>query len=133
MASGEASGTLLGGNLGTFALLFGTRWQPDLTDVILFLEECGENSIGEIRRILVQIRQQPTANGLRGIVFGKINTSCYREYEINLHKTLVEVFGDLDIPIISEAGFGHIYPFQILPVGGTCRIDTHKRSFEIDV
>ena len=128
----RAQWTILGGNLGTFSLLFWTEWSPDLSGKILFLEEWGGDDLGDIRRRLTHLRQQPTADKIAGLVFGKLNRRCFREYDIDWHQTLLDIFWDLHIPIITWAPFGHIYPFQIFPIGGVCEVDTQERKYTIN-
>ncbi|MBD3329849.1 LD-carboxypeptidase, partial [Candidatus Dojkabacteria bacterium] len=40
---GEAEGKILGGNVGTFNLLHGTQYMPDISDSILFIEDDSES------------------------------------------------------------------------------------------
>lgn len=126
---GKWEGTIIWGNLSTMGILAGTPYDPSFEEVILFLEECGESSMGDIRRDLMHLRQSHDCVKVRWIVFGKINKVCHREIDLDLDQCLLDVFGDLDIPIISWAPFGHIYPFQIFPIGGKCTIDTKNESY----
>ena len=47
---GEATGTIVGGNLSTFKLLGGTRYIPSLKNTILFLEDDYESDASHIDR-----------------------------------------------------------------------------------
>lgn len=58
--SGEAEGTILGGNLCTFNLLQGTEFMPNAKSIILFLEddsESAENFLLEFDRNLESLMQ----------------------------------------------------------------------------
>ena len=71
MYEGEAQGKLLGGNLGTLCLLFGTPYMPDLEGSILLLEDDEEVNAVHFDRALQSLIHQPGFEGVQGIAFGK--------------------------------------------------------------
>src|SRR5687768_7134681 len=54
LSGGTAEGRLVGGNLALVAAMIGTRFAPDFTDSILFLEDVGERTY-RVDRMLRQI------------------------------------------------------------------------------
>jgi len=71
---GEATGTILGGNLCTFGLLQETEYFPDLSNSILFLEDDDlpkEYSAVEFDRNLQSIIQQTGFEKVKGLVIGR--------------------------------------------------------------
>jgi|SRR5215208_7190205 muramoyltetrapeptide carboxypeptidase len=66
MYEGEAEGTLLGGNLGTLCLLFGTPYMANLEGSILLLEDDEETGPVHIDRQLQSLIHQPGFEGVRG-------------------------------------------------------------------
>lgn len=115
---GEAEGRLLGGNLGTLALLFGTSYMPDLDGAILLLEDDEEIRTHHFDRTLQSLLHQPGFEGVRGIVFGRFQRASNMDLE-----TLREVLRakpKLDrLPIVANASFGHTTPAFTFPIGGT--------------
>lgn len=135
MQKGEASGTLLGGNLCSFNLLQGTQYMPELEGVILFLEEdnyCPGYMCQEFDRNLVSLIQQKGFGGVKGIVIGKFEwgsgvTRAKLERIIASKKQLQ------GLPIIANADFGHTTPMLTLPVGGKVAIQAGVRGASIEV
>lgn len=72
--AGKTEGVIVGGNLCSFNLLQGTKYMPDLTDKILFLEDdalVGKEFPYEFDRNLTSLIQQPNFEKIRGIVIGR--------------------------------------------------------------
>ena len=68
---GDAEGRLLGGNLGTLCLLFGTPYMPELEGSILLLEDDEEENPVDFDRHLQSLIHQPGFEGVRAVVIGK--------------------------------------------------------------
>ena len=121
---GEARGTLLGGNLGTLALLFGTSFMPDLEGTVLLLEDDEEIKPEHFDRTLQSLIHQPGFEGVRGIVLGRFQRASNMDLE-----TLGEVVvakPELDrLPIVANASFGHTTPAFTFPIGGTGALRAH--------
>ena len=132
---GAAEGRILGGNLDTLVLLFGTSYLPELEGTVLLLEDDEEIEPHHFDRTLQSLLHQPGFDGVRGIVFGRFQRASNMDRE-----TLAEIVRskpELDrIPVISNASFGHTTPAFTFPIGGTgtlraiagdaeLRIETH--------
>lgn len=121
---GEAHGTILGGNLGTLALLFGTSYMPELDGTILLLEDDEEVEPHHFDRTLQSLLHQPGFEGVRGIVFGRFQRASNTDGE-----TLKAILGskpELDrLPIVANASFGHTTPAFTFPIGGTGTLRAH--------
>ncbi len=131
LQAGNAECVGIWGNLSSVCLLVDTPFFPSLKDKILLLEECSEFSIGIIRRNLFRLRHAHWFRELRWVIFGHINKTCYKDYIYTLHQTLLDVFQDLDIPIITNVWLGHISPMQTLPIGWKYRINTHDFHYTV--
>jgi hypothetical protein len=71
---GEASGIIFGGNLGSFHLLQGTEFFPNISNSILFIEECdsgAHNFTEEFSRLLQSLIHQPNFEKVKGLVIGR--------------------------------------------------------------
>lgn len=127
---GAGRGVILGGNLSTFTLLFGTPYLPDLKGKILFLEEDPCTNAGMIERMFVQVSQHRDFSSIKGMVVGRFGakSGLSPEAEATLLKTIT---ADLNIPVVSNVDFGHTNPTITFPIGGRCEIETHKNIIRL--
>jgi muramoyltetrapeptide carboxypeptidase len=121
---GRATGRLLGGNLTVLTALLGTRYLPDFTDAILFLEDTGEDWY-RVDRMLTSLRLAGVLERIRGFVFGTCEECTPGTGFASL--TPDEIFADhvapLGIPAWRGAMIGHGQPQWTLPVGLPVTID----------
>ncbi|ASI35059.1 peptidase U61 [Exiguobacterium sp. N4-1P] len=122
LASGKASGRILGGNLCTLNLLQGTPFFPDLRQAVLFLEDDYEVHPATFARDFASLLAQPGADEIRGIVFGRFQlttkmTEEHLRYLVSLYPQLKT------IPVIANADFGHTEPLFTFPIGGIAELD----------
>lgn len=120
---GISKGRLIGGNLSVFSSLSGTRFDPDLRQKILFLEDVDEKPY-RIDRMLTQLRLRADFNKLKGIVFGRF-CGCGSKEEII--RIITQFAKDIDIPIVYGIKAGHIMDNLVLPLNIEYLIDTRKR------
>ncbi len=127
---GKASGTLLGANLGTFNLIQGTEYMPNLKDSVLFLEDDDESKAVHFDRDLQSLIHQPSFEGVKGIVIGRFQktSNVTKEKLIKIIKSKAEL---KNIPVIANVDFGHTSPIITFPIGGEVRVDTKKKSIVI--
>ncbi len=128
LQEGEAEGTVIGGNLGTFHLLSGTPYLPQPEgDMILFIEEDSEDKDVGFDRHLQAIVQQAWFSRVRAVVIGRFEkagemtdeklTLCLRSKAELRH-----------LPIIANVDFGHTTPLTTFPIGGRCRVKASAAS-----
>lgn len=129
---GEAEGTILGANLCTFRGLQGTPYFPDLTDVILFLEEDYESKPHHFDRDLQSLLLVKDFNKVKGIVLGRFQRSSGITKEL-LHKIIASKRELNDVPIIANVDFGHTSPMVTFPIGGVVRIKARSNQVEIRI
>lgn len=119
------TGTCYGGNLGTFQLLFGTRFLPDLEQAILFVETAEENDYHDFARglaALLQVVQHPKA-----LLIGRFP----KETEMTEERLLaiLSKYPILrEIPVIYDMNFGHTQPIFTIPIGDQATVDTTNKK-----
>jgi muramoyltetrapeptide carboxypeptidase LdcA involved in peptidoglycan recycling len=119
---GQAEGTILGANLGTFNLLQGTQYMPKLENSILFLEDDLESQAHHFDRDLQSLVQQSDFSEVKGIVIGRFQKKSNVTYD--LLKKIINSKKELsEIPIIGNVDFGHTDPKITFPIGGTMSLD----------
>ena len=133
--SGEAEGKIVGGNLCTLNLLQGTKYMPDITDSILFIEDdnmAGKLFFVEFDRNLQSLMHLPEFKTVRGIVIGRNEKGCEmtKEKWIKLIKGKKELS---NIPVIAGADFGHSTPRFDFPVGGTAKLVARENEIKLTI
>lgn len=121
LSPGRAEGVLAGGNLSLLASMCGTRWQPDFSGKIVFLEDIGEDPY-RIDRMLTQLLQSGAFAGVRGIVLGSW-VGCGDPYPV-----LQDRLEPLGVPILAGLPVGHGTPQLSLWLGALGAIDTESCS-----
>lgn len=128
---GIAAGRLIGGNLDTITGIWGSEYMPTIKyGDILFLEE-SLKSADEVERNFSLLKINNVFDKVSGIILGKFekfdNLGTGRKpYEI-----LLEVIGNVNIPILADVDCGHTHPMMVLPIGCRVRLDSSNKSIEI--
>lgn len=130
---GQARGVLLPANLTVATHLLNTPVQPDLTGVILALEDVSEVPY-RIDRMLTQWRSSGALQRVKGIALGRFS-QC--DPPPNLPSfTVEEVLSDrlagLGIPVVCDLPFGHDGPNAALPVGLPVCLDADQGLLTFD-
>lgn len=129
---GEAEGVIIGGNLGTFNLLQGTEFFPDLADAVLFLEDDSVSDPETLDRDLQSLIQVPQFAGVKGMVIGRFEEKSHMAP--SLLEQIVRTKKELEkIPIIVSADFGHTEPRFTFPIGGTAKIAANETGSSIRI
>lgn len=124
ITSGKANGKLIGGNLTVLSHILGSKYVPDFTGAILFIEDVQEDTY-RIDRMITQLKLAGILNQISGFVFGKC-TDCPPSKSYG-SLTLEDIFNDhikpLKIPAFSGAMIGHIKDKFTVPIGIEASID----------
>jgi len=115
--SGEASGRIVGANLGTLNLLQGSPNMPSLTGCLLMIEDDFETTPATFARNLTSLLQVPDAAGVQGVVIGRFQRASQMTRSL-----LEQIVGNQPalsgLPVLANADFGHTSPMATLPIGG---------------
>jgi muramoyltetrapeptide carboxypeptidase len=129
---GEAEGRILGGNLGTLALLFGSSYMPGLEGTVLLLEDDEEIQPHHFDRTLQSLIHQPGFEGVRGMVLGRFQRASNMDLETL--KEMLDAKPELSrMPMIANASFGHTTPAFTFPIGGTGALRAHAGDVELRI
>lgn len=128
---GVSEGRLVGGCLESMEHLRGTRFWPDFSDVILFLEPSEDAlSPATVDAMLMDYENMGVIAQLHGLLFGR-PYGYSDEQRREFHEVITERTARFDFPVIADMDFGHTTPMLTLPIGCRARIDGEARSFEI--
>jgi muramoyltetrapeptide carboxypeptidase len=125
--NGIARGLLLPGNLTVATHLLGTSLLPDLSSVVLAIEDVSEVPY-RIDRMLTQWRLSGQLKSIQGIALGRFS-QCSAPDGIpsyTVEEVLRDRLGDLGIPIVSDLPFGHDGENAVLPVGIPVELDSDR-------
>jgi muramoyltetrapeptide carboxypeptidase len=132
LRAGLAEGPLLGGNLALLQCLAGTRFFPDLSGAILFLEDTGE-ALYRVDRMLAHLRAVGAFNQLAGVLVGRF-TDMRRETgdgAFGFDEVLEHYFGTLGVPVAYGFPVGHIDEQWTLPLGVRARLDATQGEVDL--
>lgn len=136
LQEGNMTGKVIGGNLPSFRLLYGTEYMPDLSKSIVFVEwdNFTTGDLEEFDRELEALTMQKGFNTVQGIVIGRFQegSKVSKENLIEIIQNKKQLKG---IPILANVDFGHTAPMFVFPVGGTAYVDTEnsKITFSYEV
>ena len=123
LASGDAEGVLLGGNLSMVAALIGTPYFPDMAGAILVVEDVGEAPY-RIDGLLARLRLAGVLEKLGGLVFGLFTDA--EPPEGRPSATVDEVLDHyaqfVDGPVAAGLTYGHVRRRVTLPIGVRARL-----------
>jgi len=126
---GVAEGPLWGGNMTLLINRLGTNDQLDTTGTILFIEDIDEYFYS-FDRMLVHMRSAGMFEKINGLIFGEMVKM--KDEKIPFGKTtdeiILDVCGDLNIPIVSNFPCGHGKYQATLPLSLPVRMDAGTES-----
>lgn len=128
---GEASGPIVGGNLGTLLLLADTPYWPDMEGCILFAEEDEDESPGTIDRMFTQARQMGIFDQIAGMVVGRFAACVEFGDDDSFEMILDDALAGYDFPVMLDVDFGHTDPLMTFPLGVECRMDAGEGTIEL--
>ncbi len=126
--NGTVSGPLAGGCLSLFHLLCGTPYAPPLEGAILFLEDSGDH-ISRYDRMLADMALHGVFQKISGLILGEFHDmqDSARPFGYSLTDCILEGIAGRNIPVLSNAPFGHGPHRFPLSVGGQATLDTTAR------
>jgi len=129
---GKASGTIIGGNLGTLNLLQGTEYFPSLRNSILFIEDDSESLTHHFDRDLQSLIHLPDFKYVKGIVIGRFQqaSKITNDLLIKIIKTKKELD---NLPVIANVDFGHTSPMITFPVGGEANLEVKNNKVKLGI
>jgi len=134
LKDGTASGPLWGGNMSLLINRLGTSDALNTNGVILFLEDIDEY-LYSFERMLVQMRTSGMFDQINGLIIGELED--IRDQEVRFGRDtdeiILDICGDLDIPIVSNFPCGHGKYQATLPISITTEIDTAKTGSPVTI
>lgn len=131
LREGSAEGRLIGGCLESLQHLRGTRWWPDFTHAILFLETAEERpSPATVDGIFSDYENMGVLGRIRGMVVAR-PYGYTDDDRLELHEVIRERTARWAIPVLADVDAGHTSPILTLPIGCRARLDSAGDVLEI--
>lgn len=109
-------GVIVGGNIRCLLKLAGTKYFPDFTDKILFLESMsGESAL--MSAFFNQLKQMGVFNKVRGILLGTFTKMQENNISPTIEELLVKVIDNPNLPIAKTEDIGHGNNSKCLIIG----------------
>ncbi|MFI5098840.1 MAG: hypothetical protein ACHQT6_12775, partial [Candidatus Acidiferrales bacterium] len=133
MASGSASGRIVGGCLTMLQTTLGTGWDPDTRGAILVLEDRGMKPY-QVDRALRHLWQAGKLQDVHGVVLGDF-PDCEPSVAGSpaIPEICERILGPLGVPIVYGAAIGHTKrPMLTIPLGVRAKLHAKgKGTLEI--
>ena len=131
LIEGEATGILMGGNLGMIGRAVG--WVcPRFTGAILLLEAI-DTFIGGIDGVLTQLKRSGCLEGLKGVAVGQfIRSAEPQRGRWSVIDVLYDHFSELGVPVLGGLPIGHGPHPLTIPLGTVATLDTTSRTLTIE-
>lgn len=129
---GEASGSLVGGNLTMLHTMLGSKESIDTSGKILFIEEIGEYKY-HIDRMLQSLKRAGYFDDCKGLIVGdmskmRTNTTLWGT---SVEQLIIDALSDYDFPIAFNMPAGHEKDNRALVLGRTIELKVAKDSSSI--
>ena len=110
------SGITVGGNIRCLLKLAGTKYMPDFTDKILFLESMGGEA-ALMSAFFNQLKQMGVFSKVRGILLGTFTKMQENNISPTIEELLVKVIDNPNLPIAKTEDIGHGSTSKCLIIG----------------
>lgn len=123
-------GKIVGGNLSLICSTLGTKYEVDLENNILFIEEVGEAPY-RIDRMLTQLALSQKLKKCAGILLGQFTDCEDSKSKFSLREVIEDRLLCLNKPVLMNFASGHDYPKLTLPIGAKARLNCKKCTIEV--
>ena len=115
----------------------GTPYEIDARGAILFIEDVGEEPY-RIDRMLTQLRLSGKLQQAAGIAWGECSKCVPREFDPGFESTFStpevvdQMFGQLNVPVLSGLVIGHTADQLTLPYGVMATLDADRQTLTME-
>lgn len=125
LVPGQATGSLVGGCLSLIHCTLGTPYQLNTKGCVLYLEDVGE-LLYSLDRMFTHLRLARIFDQVKGIVIGPLK-DAHDSTEV-IQEMLLDVLGDLKIPMVFGFPSGHVEDMWTIPLGLPVSLDAGEPS-----
>lgn len=132
LSGGVAQGELVGGNLSLIRSSIGTKFDLNVKDKILLIEDIDEEPY-QVDELLNHLRMARKFDEVAGIVIGDFKNAepKNKERSLTLDAVLDDYFKNLKVPVVKGFKIGHCEPHFSVPLGVEARLDADAKTLTI--
>lgn len=133
-------GRLLGGCIDCMVTFLGTefdkvndfnnRYKDD--GVLWFMEACELNVMG-IRRAMWQMKNAGWFDNASGFIIGRPMLYEQDMMGLDQYRAVVDIIGDIDVPILMNADIGHLPPMIPIVCGAMGEVRSYGNSYSLEM
>lgn len=129
ISGGQVRGQLVGGNLSSIVGGLGTKFELDVVNKIILIEEIGLEPV-QIDAYLNQLRLSRKLEQCAGIIIGDFSKTQPREFKNSpqLAELFASYFSHLNKPVVSGFKFGHEQLNICIPLGVDVMLDADAKT-----
>lgn len=131
--TGQAAGSLVGGNLTMLINSIGTPTDVDFTGKVLFIEDVDE-TLFSLDRMMTQLRRSGRLTSLAGLVVGQF-TDMRNNQSLPFGKDTYEIITDAvssyDFPVLFDFPAGHVAYNLALPIGSSVTLTVKPEAGQL--
>lgn len=102
----KIEGTVVGGNIRCLLKLAGTKYMPDFTEKVLFLESMGGEA-GLMSAFLNQLKQMGAFDKIQGVILGTFSKMQENNISPTIEELVVKIINNPNLPIVKTEEIGH--------------------------
>lgn len=102
----KIEGTVVGGNIRCLLKLAGTKYMPDFTNKVLFLESMGGEA-GLMSAFLNQLKQIGAFDKIQGLILGTFSKMQENNISPTIEELVVKIANNPNLPIAKTEEIGH--------------------------
>ncbi|MBM6837459.1 LD-carboxypeptidase, partial [Clostridium saudiense] len=99
-------GVVVGGNIRCLLKLAGTKYMPDFTDKILFLESMGGEA-ALMSAFLNQLKQMGAFEKIKGLILGTFTKMQENNISPSISELVLNIIDNPNLPIVKTEEIGH--------------------------
>ena len=118
----ELEGIVVGGNIRCFLKLAGTKFMPDCTNKVLFIES-RSGGVAQMVTFLNQYKQMGILDKISGIILGTFTEMEEKQLEPSIEELVLKVMGERKIPIVKTREIGHGQDSKAIIIGKVIKLN----------
>lgn len=115
-------GIVVGGNIRCTLKLAGTKFMPDFTDKILFIESCS-GDVSKITTFLAQYKLIGAFDKIKGIILGQYTEMERDNLKPTVEELVLKIVNNPNIPIVKTYEIGHSANSKCIVIGKNLKLD----------
>ena len=134
LKNGSAIGPLWGGNLCLIVNRLGTSGELNTDGAILFIEDIGEQHY-RFDRMMYHLREAGVFDNIKGLIIGELTEMMDTDppFGKTTDEIVMDICGDLEIPIVSNFPCGHGKYQATLPISIPAKLDTKNGTSVVTI